>query len=80
MAYVEIELSEAIDILDLGGYVFFKYNGNIDDYFESIDSSEKISTLLEKDQLYKLLSCDINGIKFTEKQDALNEINRIFGD
>lgn len=75
---IEVSIFEALKILKNGESVFYKceFNGSI----EAISDLDSISSIFDIDKFYKKLEVKINGKTFTNKQDALNAINEIFGE
>lgn len=76
---IEISFIEAIQMLRNDERVLYVDRHFGIDNINSIDSSESIDTLLSIDKFYKKNEIIVNGKKFSNKEDALEEINKVFG-
>ena len=76
---IEISFMEAIQMLRNDERVLYVERDFGIDNINSIDSSESIDTLLSIDKFYKKNEIIVNGKKFSNKEDALEEINKVFG-
>lgn len=80
MAYVEISLVEALDIINNDGCIYIKLFSDYEYKYVSIDGSNTLNDFLESVNYYKEIKATINGKTFDNKAEALNEINKIFGE
>lgn len=76
---IEISIFEALKMLRNDETVLYIERDFGVDSINSIDSSESIETLLSIDKFYKKNEIVVNGKKFSNKDDALEEINKVFG-
>lgn len=80
MAYVEIGVVEALEIINNDRCIYIKCFSEYGYEYVSIDGYNTLNDFLESGTYYKEIKATINGKTFDNKAEALNEINKIFGE